>query len=124
LPGRPDFTFPKQRVCIFVHGCFWHNCPRCAKRSKTRPDYWSNKIETNKSRDRRSARELRRRGYKVFVVWECTLRRKNPIHAARRLVRLLGTTGVHGDTKPHPQLRSNTSQLDRDSDELRIFAVI
>lgn len=94
LPGRPDFTFPKSRVCIFVHGCFWHDCPRCRKRSKTRPDYWSQKIKTNRSRDRRTARELRRRGYTVIVVWECTLRRKRPIAAMRRLLRLLQAAGV------------------------------
>src|SRR4051794_36416036 len=68
LPGRPDFTFSKQRVCVFVHGCFWHDCPRCQKRSKTRPDYWAEKIATNRSRDRRTARKLRGRGYKVIVI--------------------------------------------------------
>lgn len=24
LPGRPDLVFPRRRLCIFVHGCFWH----------------------------------------------------------------------------------------------------
>lgn len=89
LPGRPDFTFPKQRVCIFVHGCFWHDCTRCKKRSSTRPEYWAEKIEMNRRRDQRVSRELRRRGYKVIVVWECTLRRKHPEVAISRLFRLL-----------------------------------
>jgi DNA mismatch endonuclease (patch repair protein) len=75
LPGRPDFTFPKQRVCIFVHGCFWHDCPRCRKRSSTRPEYWAGKIEVNRRRDLRVSRELRRRGYKVIVVWLATTHR-------------------------------------------------
>src|SRR6476659_7507166 len=66
LPGRPDFTFLKQRVCIFVHGCFWHDCPRCRKRSSTRPEYWAKKIEVNRRRDQRVSRELRSRGYKVI----------------------------------------------------------
>src|SRR5205814_6917812 len=94
LPGRPDFTFPKQKVCIFVHGCFWHDCPRCRKRSGTRPEYWSAKIDTNRRRDQRVSRELRRRGYKVILVWECTLRRKYPEAAIRRLLRMLKRTGV------------------------------
>src|SRR6516165_7454832 len=64
LPGRPDFTFPKQRVCIFVHGCFWQFCPRCRKRSRTRPEYWSAKIEVNRKRDRRVSHQLRACGYK------------------------------------------------------------
>lgn len=94
LPGRPDFTFPKQRVCIFVHGCFWHDCPRCCKRSSTRPKYWAKKIDVNRRRDQRVSRELRRRGYKVIVVWECTLRRKYPAATISRLLRLLSRAGV------------------------------
>ena len=93
LPGRPDFTFRKQKICIFVHGCFWHDCPRCRKRSSTRPEYWANKIEANRLRDSRNVRTLRRRGYRVIVVWECTLRRKDPEAATQRLLRLLGEGG-------------------------------
>ncbi len=96
LPGRPDFTFQKQRVCIFVHGCFWHDCPRCQKRSSTRPEYWVDKIDVNRRRDQRVSRELRRRGYKVIVIWECTLRRKHPEAAIQRLLRLLRTHNVKG----------------------------
>jgi DNA mismatch endonuclease, patch repair protein len=94
LPGRPDFTFPKQRICIFVHGCFWHDCPRCRKRSSTRPKYWAEKIEVNRNRDQRVAQQLRQRGYKVIVVWECTIRRKRPTLAISRLLRLLHRAGV------------------------------
>ena len=25
---RPDFVFRKQRVVVFVDGCFWHGCPK------------------------------------------------------------------------------------------------
>jgi DNA mismatch endonuclease (patch repair protein) len=100
LPGRPDFTFPKRRVCIFVHGCFWHDCPRCKKRSNTRAAYWARKIETNRKRDQRVARELKRRGYRISIVWECTLRRKNPKHAAIRLLQFLFRCGVSAAVKP------------------------
>jgi DNA mismatch endonuclease (patch repair protein) len=98
LPGRPDFTFPKERVCIFVHGCFWHDCPRCRKRSSTRPKYWAQKIEVNRKRDRRVSRELRQRCYRVIVIWECTLRRKYPRAAISRLLRLLKRQGIRQDT--------------------------
>lgn len=23
-PGCPDIVLPKYRLCVFVHGCFWH----------------------------------------------------------------------------------------------------
>jgi DNA mismatch endonuclease (patch repair protein) len=99
LPGRPDFTFPEPRVCIFVHGCFWHDCPRCRKRSNTRPEYWAKKIEINRRRDRRVSRELRQSRYKVIVIWECTLRRKYPKAAISRLLRLLKKAGVRPRAK-------------------------
>src|SRR5205823_2879026 len=104
LPGRPDFTFPKQRVCIFVHGCFWHDCPRCRKRSNTRPEYWAEKIRVNRKRDRRVSGELEQRGYKVIIIWECTLRRKHPINAITKLLAGLRAAGVTSRTlTPRPR---------------------
>jgi DNA mismatch endonuclease (patch repair protein) len=94
LPGRPDFTFPAHRVCIFVHGCFWHDCPRCRKRSNTRPTYWAQKIAVNRRRDRRVTKALRDSGYEVITIWECTLRRKYPTAAIDRLLRLLNQCGI------------------------------
>ena len=26
--GNPDFVFRRERVVIFVDGCFWHSCPK------------------------------------------------------------------------------------------------
>jgi DNA mismatch endonuclease (patch repair protein) len=25
--GKPDFVFRRQRLAVFVDGCFWHGCP-------------------------------------------------------------------------------------------------
>ncbi len=65
LPGTPDFTFLAQRVCVFVHGCFWHGCPRCAKRPATNAKFWAEKIGGNRRRD---ARTVRKRPTGVLVV--------------------------------------------------------
>src|SRR5438874_13814810 len=59
LPGTPDFAFPKRRVAIFVHGCFWHGCPRHTQHPTTRAAWWRRKLERNKSRDRLAVRKLR-----------------------------------------------------------------
>ena len=32
LTGKPDFVFRKERVCVFVDGCFWHGCKKCYRR--------------------------------------------------------------------------------------------
>ena len=89
LPGRPDFTFPKVRICVFVHGCFWHGCPACATFPKHRARYWRNKILGNRRRDRRVCRQLRARGYAVLTVWECALERRKTGRSLSLLKRLL-----------------------------------
>ena len=75
LPGKPDFTFRTERVCIFAHGCFWHDCRKCGgKSSRTNANYWEPKIAGNRRRDRRAMRALHARGYSVLTIWECSLR--------------------------------------------------
>jgi len=76
LPGKPDLVFPGRRKVIFVHGCFWHQHPRCryATKPATRPEFWANKLDGNRARDRRVQRELRTQGWDVLVVWECQTR--------------------------------------------------
>jgi DNA mismatch endonuclease, patch repair protein len=73
LPGTPDLVFPKRRIAVFVHGCFWHRHPGCSKSSNpgTRQEYWSEKFKVNVARDRRVKDQLTSAGWKVIVVWEC-----------------------------------------------------
>jgi len=74
LPGSPDLVFPSRRVALFVHGCFWHSCPKCrarAKPIKINPGYWCRKLQGNLERDRHDQDSLRRAGWTVCVVWEC-----------------------------------------------------
>ena len=73
LTGKPDFVFPKYRVTLFLDGCFWHGCPRCAKEPMTNREYWSLKIARNKRRDRLVARTLRGLGWTVVRIWEHSL---------------------------------------------------
>lgn len=75
LPGRPDLVFPARRAVIFVHGCFWHGheCPRF-QLPATRTVFWREKIEENHVRDARVAADLRGKGWRIFTVWECSLR--------------------------------------------------
>lgn len=74
LPGRPDLAFSSRRLCLFVHGCFWHGCPRCrhgAREVKSNVAYWSAKLSRNKARDVRHAAALEAAGWTVLTVWEC-----------------------------------------------------
>ena len=73
LPGRPDFAFRQERVAIFVDGCFWHGCPRCYKEPRRNTNFWREKIERNKARDREARRKLNRIGWSVIRIWEHSL---------------------------------------------------
>src|SRR6188768_1686361 len=68
LPGRPDFTI--GALCVFVHGCFWHRCPRHYKHPKSRVEHWRQHIGKNVARHLRNCKRLNRLGYKTLVVWE------------------------------------------------------
>ncbi len=88
LPGRPDFVFRAERVCVFVDGCFWHGCPAHFRRPKSNRKFWDAKIARNRARDRRVGRELRAAGWTVLRVWEHALKRPGAV--AGRLRRALG----------------------------------
>ena len=74
--GRPDFLFRRNRLALFVDGCFWHGCPRCYRRPKSNRKFWDDKIERNRERDRKVSRELRRLGWRVIRIWEHDLVRR------------------------------------------------
>nr|WP_294546670.1 very short patch repair endonuclease [uncultured Rhodopila sp.] len=77
LPGKPDLVFAGRRVCLFVHGCFWHGCPHCVdgtRKVRSNTLYWSDKVAGNRARDDRHTAELEAMGWNVLVLWECELR--------------------------------------------------
>ncbi|MDP3938125.1 MAG: DNA mismatch endonuclease Vsr [Deltaproteobacteria bacterium] len=92
VPGSPDFVFPKARVALHVHGCFWHGCTRCSAGDApaTRRNYWIPKVARNRARDARNRRALRRAGYRTLQVWEHELRENGWL---RRLRRRLSAAG-------------------------------
>ena len=53
LLGKPDIVLPHYHAVVFVNGCFWHahGCSRF-KMPKTNPEFWKEKFERNKARDR------------------------------------------------------------------------
>lgn len=89
VPGKPDIAFVGKKVAVFVHGCFWHGCPRCQPpRPRINMDYWDRKLDRNIQRDRQKARALRKAGWSVITVWECRLK-KDPEGQAARVLRTM-----------------------------------
>lgn len=87
LPGRPDFAFTRQKVAVFIDGCFWHGCPLHYTQPATNRAFWRRKIEGNMRRDRTTAAQLRRKGWRVLRIWEHSL--KEPGRVLARITRAL-----------------------------------
>jgi DNA mismatch endonuclease (patch repair protein) len=73
LPGRPDIVLPKYRIAVFVDGDFWHgfNFPRWRHKMAR---FWQVKISTNRARDTRNFRKLRRDDWVVIRLWQHQLK--------------------------------------------------
>lgn len=76
LPGKPDIVVTASRTAIFVNGCFWHQHEGCRYYStpRTNTGFWQRKFARNKERDARVRDELRARGWRTMVIWECQLK--------------------------------------------------
>ncbi len=88
LPGSPDIVLPKYKTVIFVNGCFWHGHEGCRYFvwPKSNPEFWKRKITNNIQRDIRKQNLLESMGWRVFVVWECELKKNCFIESMDKLV--------------------------------------
>jgi DNA mismatch endonuclease (patch repair protein) len=68
--GKPDFAFEKQRLALFIDGCYWHGCPKCYRRPSSNTEYWDAKVARNRQRDARTTAQLKREGWRVMRIWE------------------------------------------------------
>jgi len=87
---RPDITFTRRRVAVFVDGCFWHGCPEHQRKPRSNVDYWKPKLDANVARDRRVDAALLAAGWRVVRVWE----HEDPADAAARIHAIVTSTAV------------------------------
>lgn len=92
--GRPDFVFYHAQVAVFVDGDFWHGNPKKYRVPKSNQEYWEEKIESNRRRDRLVNRTLKSQGWRVFRVWESELKRD--IEAVMAKLRVLVPVQMKG----------------------------
>lgn len=96
LPGRPDLVFPTRRLCVFVHGCFWHGCPHCrhgVRPVKSNTSYWSTKLARNKTRDAENQRRLAALGWTTLTIWGCQAADPAALVALARTIHEVPPTG-------------------------------
>lgn len=81
LKCRADVVFPRERVAIFVDGCFWHCCPQHGNVPRDRNGYWAAKLRRNAERDLRNNHVLGSEGWLVMRFWE----HEDPLVAAEKV---------------------------------------
>lgn len=70
LRREADGCLKKDKVAIFIDGCFWHGCPEHSRDTKSNTKWWREKIDTNKARDRDTDVQLTAAGWIIARVWE------------------------------------------------------
>jgi len=81
-------VFTKQKIAVFIDGCFWHGCPEHYFASKTNVDYWNPKIRENIARDARFTQILIDQGWQVVRIWE----HEDPDQAAAKVEDIVRST--------------------------------
>jgi DNA mismatch endonuclease (patch repair protein) len=79
--GKPDIVLKKYNAAIFIHGCFWHGHIGCGnfKIPSTNRQFWEDKIDTNRKRDAEVLNRLRSTGWRICIIWECSIRGKEQL---------------------------------------------
>ena len=91
--GKPDYIFHRQKVAVFIDGCFWHGCPQHGRKPNINRSYWLSKLRRNQQRDVYVKRELSKIGWTVLRFWEHDL--KNGSRIAQRIMKLLERNLTH-----------------------------
>lgn len=78
--GKPDLTFKKYKLAIFVDSEFFHGKDWQTEkfRIKTNPEFWHKKIERNMERDREVNSYLLENGWIVLRFWSKKIRKNIP----------------------------------------------
>jgi len=85
---RADIVFTRQRIAVFIDGCFWHGCPEHGSRSfNENAAYWEQKISRNVDRDADTVERLEAAGWRVLRFWE----HLDPAHVAEAIAKEVGS---------------------------------
>lgn len=75
--GKPDIVLPKYNTVIFIDSCFWHGCKKHCRMPTSRTEYWYQKIERNRQRDKIVNKHYRKTQWNIIRIWEHDLKRRD-----------------------------------------------
>ena len=88
LRGKPDIVFNRYKLCVFLDSDFWHGWQYPRWKHLLKNDFWRNKIEANRARDKKNTAWLRRNGWTVLRIWEHNIK-NNPEAEIDRILKIL-----------------------------------
>src|SRR5216683_1609999 len=95
LPGRPDIVLPRHHAIIEVHRCFWHRHEHCAfcTTPASNMGFWKSKFGETVKRDKLNLEALRKLGWRVAIVWECSVKDEGAEAVAKKVAAWLRSGG-------------------------------
>lgn len=104
---------------VFINGCFWHGHEGCRyfKWPKSNQEFWKDKINANRERDKRNLDELAATGWHVITVWECDLKERREktldalVHEIRQQPHRIYKKKKPYDTEEEQKLRHGKADL-------------
>lgn len=86
--GKPDIALLKSRKAVFLHSDFWHGWRLPTWEHILPSKFWKIKLKKNRARDKKVVLVLRRKGWRVMILWEHSLN-KDPNGSVEKIVRFL-----------------------------------
>ncbi|QWR76182.1 very short patch repair endonuclease [Candidatus Magnetomonas plexicatena] len=75
ITGKPDIVFRRRKIAVFIDSDFWHGHPKRFIMPQTNIEYWKNKIERNRQRDKAVSQILINDGWIVIRLWEYDIKK-------------------------------------------------
>jgi DNA mismatch endonuclease (patch repair protein) len=86
--GKPDIVFRRKKIVIFIDSDFWHYNPKKFIMPATNVEYWENKIQKNRERDKLVNKTLKKDGWIVLRFWESAIK-KNTNKVVDKIIKKL-----------------------------------
>jgi DNA mismatch endonuclease, patch repair protein len=79
--GKPDLTFKKHKIAIFIDSEFFHgkDWETEKHRIKSNQEFWYKKIERNMERDKEVNQHLLENGWTILRFWSKDIRTSLPL---------------------------------------------
>lgn len=69
LRRTADVVFRRQKLAVFIDGCYWHGCPVHYTAPRVNASFWSVKVQRNRERDADTNCSLGAAGWTVLRYW-------------------------------------------------------